>query len=90
MNRRFDWREGDPIHVGDTIRFDCQGKDERNNPTNGSGDLPRWDWAPDELALLSGPRTFNPRATVKAPGEFRVTSSLDDVESNVLYLTFID
>ena len=82
------WNEGDPIYVGETIRFDCTGKDEQNRPTEGSGDLPRWDWEPDERAMLSGPRTFNPRAKVKAPGEFRVSGSLDGVESNVLHLTF--
>jgi hypothetical protein len=82
------WKEGDVIHVGETIRFDSQGKDERNQPTAGSGDLPRWDWGPDEVAMLNGPRTFNPRAAVLKAGEFRVESSLDDVPSNVMRFVF--
>jgi hypothetical protein len=84
------YKEGDVIRVGETIRFDSQGKDENNQPTAGSGDLPRWDWGPDEVAMLSGPRTFNPRAAVLKAGEFRVESSLDDVPSNVMHFVFED
>lgn len=84
------YQEGDAIHVGETIRFDSQGKDENNQPTAGSGDLPRWDWGPDEVAMLNGPRTFNPRARILKAGDFRVEASLDDVDSNVMRFTFVD
>lgn len=84
------YKEGDVIHVGETIRFDSQGKDENNQPTAGTGDLPRWDWGPDEVALLNGPRTFNPRARILKAGDFRVEASLDDVNSNVMRFTFED
>lgn len=84
------YKEGDVIRVGETIRFDSQGKDENNQPTAGSGDLPRWDWGPDEVAMLSGPRTFNPRAKILKAGDFRVEASLDGVDSNVMRFTFED
>lgn len=84
------YEPGGPIYVGDTIRFDATGKDEFNQPTNGTEGLPpAWDWAPDEVAMLSGGRDWNPRARVKAPGSFRVQAFLDDVPSNVLELEFL-
>ena len=39
------YEPGDPVYVGDTIRFDATGKDEFNAPTNGTQGLPpAWDW----------------------------------------------
>jgi hypothetical protein len=82
------YNAGDPIYIGETVRFDCQAKDHDGVNTNGRGESPRWDWGPDELALLSSTKEWNPRARVTAPGIFRVDASLDGVDAATLTLEF--
>ena len=77
-----------PFYVGETLRFDSQGKDRFGRRTEGCNE-PRWDWGPDELAMLSTDRGWNPRAKVLGDGEFFVDANHDHIKADFsLKLTF--
>jgi len=68
-----------PFFVGETLRFDSQGKDRFGQRTNGcSGEGPRWSWGPDPLVEWNGVGGWMPSAKVLAPGTLTVTATFED------------
>jgi hypothetical protein len=70
-----------PFYVGETVRFDSQGHDRFGRRTEGCSE-PRWDWGPDELAMLSTDKGWNPRAKVLSDGEFFVDANHDHIKAD--------
>lgn len=79
--------EGEPIYVGETIRFDATAKSADGRPTDGSGDSdPAWTADPTDVIELKSTIGFNPRATAAAPGDTDVAAQLDGVDSQSFWV----
>jgi hypothetical protein len=68
-----------PFFVGESLRFDSQGKDRFGQRTNGcTGEGPRWTWRPEEgLVQWNGLYGWMPSAKVLAPGTLTVTAEFE-------------
>jgi hypothetical protein len=68
-----------PFFVGESLRFDSQGKDRFGQRTNGcTGEGPRWTWRPEEgLVQWNGLYGWMPSAKVLAAGTLTVTAEFE-------------
>lgn len=79
----------EPMPVGYTIRIDFTGKDENDQPTNGSGAVETVISDPTMVDIaISG--DFQRKVKVLKPGKWEIYGVLDGVASNSLGFTFCD
>ena len=78
----------DEIPVGYTFAIDMTARDGNNRPTNGRGDV-EWNYdGTDTLVDIASGHRFQPKHTVRQPGDFRIQGMLDGVASPWLALRF--
>lgn len=83
-NKNGDFREFErfgPFYVGEQLRLDSQGKDRFGRRTDGCSE-PRWDWGPDELAMLNADRGWMPVVRVLDEGEFFIDANHDHIKAD--------
>lgn len=67
-----------PFFVGESLRFDSQGKDRFGRRTDGcTGEGPRWTWRPEELIAWNGLRGWMPSGKVLAAGTLTISAEFE-------------
>lgn len=73
-----DFNPRGPFFVGESLRFDSQGKDRFGRRTDGcTGEGPRWSWGPEEVVQWNGLYGWMPSATVVALGTLKVAAQFE-------------
>jgi hypothetical protein len=73
-----------PFLIGESLRFDAEGRDVYGLPTDGcTGEGPRWSPRPEELVDWNGRYGWMPSATVKAPGTLTVIVDFEDASTEL-------
>jgi hypothetical protein len=73
-----DFNPRGPFFVGESLRFDSQGKDRFGRRTDGcTGAGLRWFWSPDPIVEWNGHGGWMPSAVVLAPGTLAVKAEFE-------------